>query len=198
MELKVLEIDKAIVIELYDLDIPRPEIIEWTKDSQYNLENWNSNIGDRITGKYANEQQVQNYFTNLINENVYPAIIDNKIFQDEFGSPPLTFMQNNSNFGASLLKDQVGWIQPPHNDSRTYIMAGVFYLEDTLNNGTDLYGDINNTEPIYKTTSKKNTAALWVNTVHSKHSIGPVTHERLFYLLNVRWKLDFSQHAGLF
>jgi len=191
MKMDFLHINKALLIEFNEIELPTPDIQEFVYNSVYKNENAS---GKRYNGYYKNKNEVNKYFENLIRRQVFPKIISEPSFRADYPFS-LEFLIRNTLIGASLHKDELGWFQDFHIDNRTYVMAGAFHLQDSPGNGTLFYGENKTRDdmPVHCTPSMKNSGALWINNSYGAHSVDIVKNtERIFYLVHVLWNLDFS------
>jgi len=194
MDINLKNLNQAIVVELREIDdLPQPKDVEFFIEPAYDVYE-NNKDGKRWSARYSNKKEVDEYFKSLILDKVYPLMLSEPLSRHEYPFS-LDFMRKNTNVGAMLLRDEIGWFQPTHNDNRSYIMAGAVHLQDSFGGGTHIYGveGSNATlkpKPIYQAPSESNTGAFWLNTNHAWHSIGPTPSERFFYLVHVTWKMS--------
>jgi len=191
MKFRTLNLNKAIVVEFEEITLPEPKHLGFINKPAYS----NQYEGKRHTAVLENQNQVNKFFTDLFFEVVYPELLQEPTVRDEYPFN-LSFMKDNTFIGADFVKDDIGWEQPYHFDNRSYIMAGSFHLHDSLPNGTQIYGERKDyfQGSIYQTPSRKNSGGFWLNNMFSGHAVNKVvdTH-RLFYLVHVLWKLNYTR-----
>jgi hypothetical protein len=191
MRFETLTLNKALVVEFSEIELPKPDIIEMYYNPIYDIQ---YATGKRYMHRLNNRSEIDTFFTLLCWDTVYPALVSTPTFRNEYPFN-VEFLKKNTKVGVELIRDQIGYAQGFHFDNRGYVLAGSFHLKDSPLNGTRIYGETHEDRPtpIFATPSLENTGAFWVNNMFSGHSVDPVKDtDRFFYLVHVLWNLDYS------
>lgn len=190
MRTEFVSVDNAHILELYDLDLPQPDVKSAYLDTAYRAFGMDE-FGKRWSYELNNLSEIYLYFLNLTTKTIIPEIFKNKNSPMEYPWSA-DFIIKNCDVAISTSRDEIGWFQNSHIDNRSYIMTGIFHLQDSPNNGTAFHGSDRDNPILHKLPSMKNTGGVWLNDINTWHSLPSVKDtERMIYMLHIRWNLKY-------
>jgi hypothetical protein len=165
------------IVECHNLNLPIPTNAEFSHNSGYDTTDGHKRY---VAKTFDHNDAKISYFTDMMYNNVIPLLHSHERFNWSWPIKLETLLDNII-IKVSLVKDEIGFQQPKHEDPRTFVISGILHLQD-CEQGTYF------TDSQYTAPTKKFSGAFWSNSQRSYHLVPKVTSERLAYLVIVQWK----------